>query len=277
MFLNFNGQVREEGVALLRPGNRGFRYGDGLFETMLVRQAKVRLGTFHLDRLHGGMELLRLELPLPMTLAVLEGHISELHALNRFGDEDLVRARLTVFRGSDGAFNGPDRAAWYCIEVSGLVGRGRGEDGLIMDLFPAGRKPCDSYSAIKSNSYLLSTQAGLFAKERGLDDCVLLNSYGRVAETTIANIWWVREGRIYTPPLAEGCVAGVMRRRLLELLPAAGYVVQESPIFPDALAAVDEIFISNALQGIQWVRDFGGHAFGCNIAASIKADIISKI
>jgi len=63
MFLNFNGEIREEGVALLRVDNRGFRYGDGLFETMLFRDGSVRLGQYHLERLMGGMRLLRLDSP----------------------------------------------------------------------------------------------------------------------------------------------------------------------------------------------------------------------
>jgi branched-chain amino acid aminotransferase len=139
-----------------------------------------------------------------------------------------------------------------------------------MDIFPDGRKACDVYSGIKSNNYLLSTQAGMFAGEHGLDDCVLLNSHGRVAETSMANIWWVRGGRMCTPPLSEGCVAGVMRRWLLETLRAAGYSVVEEPIGPDELTRVDEIFISNAIRGIEWVREFRGLRFGCQLAAAIR-------
>jgi len=106
---------------------------------------------------------------------------------------------------------------------------------------------------------------------------VVLNAYGRVAETTIANIWWVREGRLFTPPLSEGCVAGVMRRWLLEALPASGYSVGEEPIGPDGLEEAEEIFITNAIRGIQWVRDFRGFRFGCRLAAAIRDEIIQKI
>jgi branched-chain amino acid aminotransferase len=274
MFLNFNGEVRVEGIALLRADNRGFRYGDGLFETMLVRQGRVRLGGYHFERLVAGMRLLHLEFPRPFSLEMLEGQIGELCARNGHGG--LARARLTVFRGSSGLYNEPDRQADYIIHTSEVVGLGWGE-GLVLDVFPDGRKACDVYSGIKSNNYLLSTQAGLFARERGLDDCVVLNSYGRVAETTIANIWWIREGRLFTPPLSEGCVAGVMRRRLLEALPASGYSLGEEPIGPDGLEKAEEIFITNAIRGIQWVRDFRGFRFGCRLAAAIREEIIHKI
>ena len=117
----------------------------------------------------------------------------------------------------------------------------------------------------------------MYAGERGLDDCVLLNSRGRVVETTVANIWWVREGRIYTLPLSEGCVAGVMRRHLLEALPGAGYSVGEEPIGPDELGRADELFITNALRGIGWVREFRGLGFGCRLADAIRKEIILNI
>lgn len=277
MFLNFNGEVREEGAMLLRADNRGFRYGDGLFETMLVRQGKVRLGQLHMDRLAAGMELLRLRLQRQISLSGLERQVAELCAVNGLGPENQVRARLTVFRADNGHYNGLGKEAWYFLEVSGLSGSGWREEGLVIDVFPFGRRPCDHFSQIKSNNYLLSSQAGMFARERGIDDCVLLNSYGRVAETTIANIWWVRDGRIYTPPLAEGCVAGVMRRRLLEALPSAGFKTGEEVITPGELAGADEIFVTNALKGIQWVQDFGGNKFDCGFARTIDQKIISKI
>ncbi|HET6253038.1 MAG TPA: aminotransferase class IV [Puia sp.] len=296
MFLNFNGEVREETIALLRADNRGFRFGDGLFETMLLKQGKVRLGQYHFERLVAGMQLLRLEFPQAVSLEMMERQIGELCARNGIGG--LCRARLTVFRRGGGMYNGLDRRADYCIEVSALgvhgsapgaqgsaVGAQEGalagaewvEDGLVLDVFPDGRKSCDIFSGVKSNNYLLSTQAGMFARERGVDDCVLVNSHGRVAETTVANIWWVKNGVIYTPPLSEGCVAGVMRRWLLERLPGAGYSVREEPIGPDELIGAGEIFITNAIRGVRWVREFRGAQFGCRLAAAIGKDIVGKI
>ena len=300
MFLNFNGEVCEEDVALLRADNRGFRYGDGLFETMLVHRGKVRLGQYHVERLLGGMRLLRLEfpgqefpqseLPQPFGLDLLEGQIAQLCALN--GLEGPVRARLTVYRGGWGVYNGLDRRAGYILQTGDLEGRIRAaesrpgdlarglewrDEGLTLGVFPDGRKACDAFARIKSNNYQLSTQAGMFAGEVGWDDCVLLNHWGRVAETTVANIWWVRRDRVYTTPLSEGCVAGVMRRFLLEALPAAGYVVQEEPIAPDGLEGADEIFLSNAIRGVRWVRRFGSANFGCRLAAVIRDEMIQTI
>ncbi len=128
MFLNFNGEVHEEGVALLRADNRGFRYGDGLFETMLVRGGKVRLGAYHFERLVGGMRLLRLEFPQAFSLDLLEGQIGELCARNGYRAGELFRARLMVFRAVGGLYNESDRRADYCIQV-GVLGGARMEGG----------------------------------------------------------------------------------------------------------------------------------------------------
>lgn len=278
MFLNFNGEVREEKETLLRADNRGFRYGDGLFETMLVRSGKVRLGRFHVERLVAGMRLLRLDfpqlaLPRPFGLDSLEEQIGELCLRN--GHEGLVRARLTVFRAGGGGYNGPERQAGYILQT-GDMGNMGSDEGLVLGVFPDGRRTCDAFSAIKSNNYQLSTQAGMFAVEAGWDDCVLLNSWGRVAETAIANVWWVGDGRVHTPPLSEGCVAGVMRRFLLEALPAAGYAVRQEPVSPQGLAAAEEVFVSNAIRGIRWVRRFGGIDYAHRLVESIR-ELMPKI
>jgi branched-chain amino acid aminotransferase len=277
MFLNFNGEVREEGIALLRVDNRGFRYGDGLFETMLFRGGGLRLGQYHLERLVGGMQLLGLEFQRAFDLGTLERQLGELCVLNELDGGGPVRVRLTVFRGGAGLYNKWDKEAGYCIEVNGLEGGRWREDGFALGVFADGRKAHDSYSGIKSNNFQLSTVAGMFAVRMGLDDCLLLNNHGRVVETTMANIWWVRDGRFFTPPLSEGCVAGVMRRWLLGALPAAGYEVLEEPIGPEELAEADEIFISNAIRGVQWVCDLRGLRFGCRLAAVIHEEIIPKI
>jgi len=276
MFLNFNGEVQDAGTALLRADNRAFRYGDGLFETMLVRQGRIRLGIHHVERLSAGMQLLRLTFPQPISLDILEKQIADLCARNKLDDVP-VRARLNVFRAASGLYDRLDTEAWYCLEAGAQPALGWRQDGLSLGVFPGGRKTCDAYSGIKSNNYQLSTLAGMFASEKGLDDCLLLNTHGRVAETSKANIWWSSNDRIYTPPLSEGCVAGVMRRFLLEALPAAGYIVQEQPISPDELSEVDEVFVSNAIQGVQWVRELAGHGLRCRLAATIVDEIIPKI
>ncbi|HXD77682.1 MAG TPA: aminotransferase class IV [Puia sp.] len=291
MLLNFNGRLRHEEEMLLRADNRGFRYGDGLFETMLVREAGVRLGRYHLERLARGMKLLGLALADPFTLESLGRQIEELRALN--GLTWGCRARLTVFREASGLYTVPDSRAAYFLQTSesggkrvglgsGVRSSGTGEEddaaaGLRLGVFPHGRKACDDLASIKSNNYLLSSLAGVYAREHGWDECVLLNSFGRIAETAAANIWWVRDRCCFTPPLSEGCVAGVMRRFLLEALPAAGFCVREERAEPRELADAGEIFISNAIRGVRGVTSFEGRDLSQTVSAAIQREIIQTL
>ena len=180
-----------------------------------------------------------------------------------------ARVRLTVFRGEAGQ---DDAAAnyiiqsWHLERLSAL-----NEKGLILGVFPRGRKSCDPFANIKSNNYLLYSMAAQYARRHGWDDCLVLNSLGRVADSSIANLFYVRGETIYTPSLSEGCVAGVMRQWLIESLPAAGFRVEERPVAPEDLILAEEVFVSNAIRGVRWVRSFGGMTYGNKVVQEIKA------
>jgi branched-chain amino acid aminotransferase len=274
--INYNGNLLPSSQPLLTAGNRGFRYGDGLFETMLVKTGGIRLKHLHFERLISGMRLLRFEVPPYFTPDQLERQILELCAINGGSDRtdggsDAVRARLVVFRG-EGNLSGPvDPTANYIIQTGPLPAAGKGwnKEGLVVDVFPDGRKSADGLSALKSNNYLLYAMASIYAREHGFDDCLVLNSHGRFADSTIANLFYTKGDTIYTPPLSEGGVAGVMRRYLLESLPGAGYTVREKPTGLDDLVQADEVFLTNALKGINWVRSFRGSMYDHRLAADL--------
>ena len=88
-----------------------------------------------------------------------------------------------------------------------------------------------------------------------------MNVYDRNCDATIANVFWVRGRSIFTPPLTEGCIAGVMRRHLLRILPQGGYTVEEKLFDIEELNHADELFLTNATSGIRWVREFRHRQF----------------
>ena len=126
--------------------------------------------------------------------------------------------RLVVFRGAGGLYDPQDHFPNYIIETWPLpAGSGElNQNGLLIDVFPDGRKACDPYANLKSNNFLLYVLAALHAKNNLFNDCLVLNSRERIADSTIANLFFARGGKFFTPPLSEGCVAGVMRRLLIE-------------------------------------------------------------
>jgi branched-chain amino acid aminotransferase len=276
-FINFNGKVLSSGSAVLTADNRGFRYGDGLFETMKVERGQLRLEQYHFERLLAGVQLLQFE-PSPFfTAEKLAGQILELCKKN--GHQALARVRLVVFRGDGGLYDPVNHRPNYIIQTWALLPRGSelNENGLVLDVFPDGRKSCDPFANLKSNNYLLYVLAALYARQHRLNDCLVLNSYGRIADSTIANLFYCKRGQIFTPPLTEGGVAGVMRRHLLQLLPGIGLPVQEKETCREDLEDADEVFLTNALKGIKWVRSFGAATYDCRLITSINQQLSTNI
>ena len=143
------------------------------------------------------------------------------------------------------------------------------ENGLVIGIYPDARKSCDVFSNLKSPNYLPYVMAAQFAKENKLNDCLILNVHDRICDATIANVFWIKEKVIYTPPLSEGCVAGVMRRYLLEKFNDSKFTFQGKALDIDILLDADEIFLSNAVNGIRWVGQFRDRSYHCELSKKI--------
>jgi branched-chain amino acid aminotransferase len=271
-WINFDGQLLRSGAPILTFANRSFRYGDGLFETMMVHDGHLRLADHHFDRLLSGMQLLSLRAAFkPQDLEV-----QILALCQKNGNPPRSRVRLVVYR-DESPIPGPiSPIPHYIIESWPLPGGPALNDkGLIIDTLPDGRKACDALANLKSNNYLLYTLAAIHAQNHSLDDCLVLNSRDRLADSTIANLFYVFKGQVFTPPLSEGCVAGVMRRYLLENMPGAGFAVQEKIVTPEDLLNADEIFLTNAIRGIRWVGSFRTSKFTNILTTNIYQQLIA--
>lgn len=248
----FNGKILPSDQPVLHASNRGYRFGDGLFETMKILRGKILLEDLHFKRLISGLSLLKIALPSTVTADRLKDEIRTLCGKNKC--DELARVRLSVSRGDGGLYDGGTKPD-YVIECWPLdeSANNLNENGLVIDIFPDSRKSIDKFSGLKSASFQPYVMAALFAKEQKLNDCLLLNSAGRIADSTIANLFLVKEGRISTPALSEGCVAGVMRDHLITALGGEGQLVTETTVSAEDLAVADEIFLTNVIKGIRWV------------------------
>jgi branched-chain amino acid aminotransferase len=278
MFINFNGEIIRPDKAVLTADNRSFRYGDGLFETIKVCKGRILLDQYHFDRLMAGVSLLQFQPPSSFTAKDLSGQILELCSKN--GHTGHARVRLVVFRGNGGLHEPSDHLPNYIIQTWALAGQKdmlpAKAGGWAIDVFPDGRKSCDSLSNLKSNNYLIYVLAALYARKMQVDDCLVLNHHGRIADSTIANLFYCKNGKIYTPPLSEGGVAGVMRRFLMETIPGEGFQLAEKETTLADLESADEVFLTNALQGIRWVRSFRGISYTHQLTTAICELLISK-
>lgn len=272
----FNGKIIPATEPLLLAANRGYRYGDGLFETIKVANGHLLLASCHFERLFSGLVILKFDVPKLFVQEKLQNEILALVKKNSC--EERARVRVSVFRGNGGLYD-DDRTLQYIIEswpLSDSVDK-LNENGLLVDIFPDARKSCDKFSNLKSANFLPYSMAALFAKENKLNDCFVLNTHERICDATIANIFWIKDGNTFTPPLQEGCVNGVMRRYLLEKMRDAGYGIQEIPANVSDLESADEVFLSNAVNGIRWVGQFRNKKYGNTTTVKIYNDLVRTI
>ena len=251
----FNGTIVPGNEPHLLVANRGYRYGDGLFETIKVVKGIILSEYYHFERLFSGLSLLKFTVPRLFTKEKLAEEILYLCKKNEC--ENLARVRLSVFRGNGGLYD-EDRTPGYIIECWPLnVSVNKlNENGLVIDIFPDAQKSCDKFSNLKSANFLPYAMAAQYARENKLNDSLILNTGNCIADSTIANVFIVKGGIIITPALKEGCVNGVMRRHLIEKFRMSGLGFQERELVVNDLEMADEVFLTNAINGIRWVRQF---------------------
>ncbi len=276
-FLFYNGKISKTGKPLLSPDNRSFRYGDGFFETMKMVNGKIQLSDYHFERLFVSLELLQFQKPVYFTREYLEEHLITLAKKNYH--HKLARIRVTIFRGDGGLYDIDNHFPHHLIQTWDLnpANNHFNENGLVIDVYKDARKVCDRYSAIKSNNYLPYVMAALWAKEHKLNDAILLNPCDRIADATIANVFIVKDGLIKTPALTEGAVNGVMRRHLLHSLRKENMPVEETTLTIEDLTEASEIFLSNSIYGIKWVKQLGENGYTHQLSSLLHKKMVQSL
>jgi len=267
-FINVNGKIVDREKAFIRADNHSYRYGDGLFETMKVMDGRILLSDLHFERLFDSLSILKLKTPKLFTAEYLAKEIIKLCQKNNCGQ--MGRVRLSVSGGNGGLYDSGENIQ-YLIECWPLLTsiNQLNENGLVIGIFPDAKKTCDVFSHLKSASHLPYVVAARFAKENKLNDCLLLNSYDRICDSTIANLFWIKDKEVLTPPLSEGCISGVMRKHLVKSLQDTGYKAQEKLCEIADLENADEIFLTNAIQGMRWVKEFRHKIYANTITKDI--------
>lgn len=245
-----NGKLLPADKPALMVDNRSYRYGDGLFETIKVIGQNISLEKFHFERLFTGLKQMGFQMPALFTAENLKHQILLLCKKNKC--VELARVRLSVFRGNGGITEDVNDLQYVieCWPVNESMNQ-LNDNGLIIDIYPEAKKSCDKFSNIKSANYIPYVMAARYAKENKLNDCLVLNTHERIADSTIANIFLIKDQKLFTPPLSEGCVNGVMRRHIIEQ-----YDVSETIFTVDDILSADELFLTNAIYGIRWVQQF---------------------
>ena len=271
--INFNGNL--ESKEHVFSSNRAFKYGDAVFETIKVVNGTILFWEDHYFRLMASMRIVRMEIPMEFTMEFLEAQIINLIEAN-----DLLnmpaRIRMTVFRDSPGLYTPDNNDVSYFIDVKSLqeTTYELSNETCVVDLFKDHYIMPQLLSTLKTTNRVLNVIAGVFAKENELDNCLLLNSDKQVVEAINGNVFLVKGNVIKTPPLKDGCIKGVMRKQLIEVIgKLENYTIEEASISPFELQKADELFITNVIKGITSITKYRKKNFETTIASVLVSEI----
>lgn len=252
-YINLNGAIIPGDQPVVTAQNRSFRYGDALFESIRITNSKPQFLKEHLQRLFTGMKILKMDMHPSFGETFFEESILELAKQNSIISDG--RVRITVYRNNGGYYTPEDNSTSYLIEVLPLAETGYvlNPKGYTIDLFNDFKKQQNALSSIKSANSIIYVLAGIYKNQQKLDDCIILNDKSHIIESISSNIFAVKNGVLYTPPVIDGCVDGVMRKKIIEISQANRIAVYEISIMQSVLLGADELFFTNAIRGISWV------------------------
>ena len=275
--INFNGTLVSQDTNILTQ-NRAFLYGDGVFETVKVINNKILFLEDHYFRLMSSMRVIRMEIPMNFTMEYLEEQILVL--VNKNGLSASSRARITVYRNDGGYYLPQNNTVSFLIHATALqstlysIEKMNYEVDLYKDFYVTKQL----LSSIKTTNKIINITGSIFANENGLDNCLLLNDSKNVVEALQGNLFMVLGNKLITPPVAEGCLNGVMRKQILSLAKKMGNLeVVEAAISPFDLQKADELFITNVIKGIQPITQYRKKGFVSKVSVQLLQQLNEMI
>lgn len=276
--INFNGSLFPENKEILTSKNRGLKYGDALFETLRCVNGTLFFWEDHYFRLMASMRMLRMEIPMEFTLEFLEDEIKKTIKENGF-ENKAVRVRLTVFRNEGGLYAPKTNDISYIIETTLLDSPFYiiNESDYEVELFKDYYVNKDMLSNLKTTNKILNVVASVYAKENGYANCLLVNTDKQVVEAINGNLFLVKGNTIKTPPLGDGCLNGIIRKKLMEVVGATDeFQLLEESVSPFELQKVDELFITNSIVGIQPISKYRKKQFVTTVSKKLVGKLNAK-
>lgn len=259
-FVVLNGKI-VDAAHCISANNRSFRYGDGFFETLLIKNGAIRFWDLHQQRIQHSLQTLCFDTPHFFSVEKLEDEIFSLYKKQK--RTAAARVRINFFRSDGGLFDAKDNYVNYVIQVWDLPNYTEtfNENGWDITIYTKAQKSVDALSNIKSNNYLHYALAAQFAKQQKCNDALILNCKNTIADSCIANLFVVINNELVTPSLQQGCVAGITRNYLIKTLHQQNIMVKESSISPTDLAQASEVFLTNAIKGVVWVKRIDDYTY----------------
>jgi branched-chain amino acid aminotransferase len=267
--VNNNGYLIED-TSIIENGNRAFLFGDGVFETLRIRKSSILFLEDHYFRLMATMRIVRMEIPENFTLEYLQEQLLKTVKANHCTES--ARVRITVYRNQGGYYLPKTNAVGFLIQVAPLPS----SDYLFssstyeVDLYKDFHVSKHLLSTLKTTNKMLYITGSIFAAENGLQNCLLLNEDKNVVEALQGNIFMLIDNILVTPPISDGCLNGIMRKKILEIARSMDSLeVSEKSISPFDLQKADELFITNVIQGIQPITKYRKKEFSTSLSEKL--------
>lgn len=255
-FIWHNGEYLPSEERSLYVDNRAFHFGDGFFESMRAINGSVKFIANHFNRVIDTCKALSINLPEGFTPKLLETQVNDLLQKNQITQGG--RIRITFFRKSTGYYLPQGNDLDYVIETHPYDHNffKINDNGKAVDIYPDVKKDINSLSMYKTLNCSLYIMASMHAVQKGLDDALIQNRRGTIIEGTSTNLFLASNGVLYTPSLDEGCIAGTMRMNVINIAIESGIKVYECSLTPQNLLVADEIFLTNAIKGVEWISSY---------------------
>jgi len=266
--INFNGNLVSKEQALFSIENRAFKYGDGVFETLKMHNSKIIFFEDHYFRLMASMRMLRMEIPSFFTLEYLQSEI--LKTVKSVGLESNARVRISVCRKEGGFYSPKNNEIDFTVSVDKITVKEI--ENYSVDLFKDYYVQADFLSTIKTINRILNVVASIYTEENDLDSCLLMNDHKNIVESIQGNVFLVFGDTLVTPPISEGCVKGIVRKKIIEIVKnSTKFSIEERPISPFEIKKADELFITNSIIDIQSVIKYRKKNFATTVAATLDS------
>ncbi|WP_445731058.1 aminotransferase class IV [Mariniflexile sp.] len=275
---NFNGTISNQ-EHQLSIQNRGYAYGDALFETIKASHGKLFFWEDHYFRLMASMRIMRMEIPMNFTMEFVEEQIQNTLKASDL-DKASARVKLFVHRNEGGLYLPTTNNISFIISAKKMEGDfyAINDDFYEVDLFKDHYVSPSLLSTLKTNNKALNVVGSVYAKENNLNNCLILNTDKHVVEALNGNIFVVKGNFIKTPPMSDGCLKGVMRKQIMDALKGMPeYEFIEESISPFELQKADELFITNVIVGIQPITKYRKKLFNTEVSNKLLQKINVKL
>ena len=268
--INYNGEIQHTSPALSAK-NRGFLYGDGVFELVKYVEGTIFFWEEHYLRLMATMRIARMEIPSNFTLEFLEAEIIKTIQANSLASKALW-VRITITRKGGISLTPEENEIDYCIDIEGITNLFYQNLKIPyeVELFKDYYTQADLLGTLNITGRMLQIVGSVFARENDYQNCILLNTHKNAVSFLDGNLFLVQGEQILTPPLSEGAPNGITRKKLIEAIQkTSDFSLEERPISPFELQKADELFLTNTKQGIQSVSKYRKKEYNNIVATNL--------